>query len=195
MSAGSPDTRTRRPGGRTARLRALVLDAVLAELVDRGFEGLTVDGVAARSGVHRTTIYRRWTDIAGLLVDALHAAAGDDWAPPDTGSLEADLVELNRQVHTSLTVQPSVAAAVIAASFRSPQAMAALRAFWSDRYVRCAAIVERAVERGELPAGTDPTAVVVASTAPVYHHLVLLGDEMGTAEADAYARSAAAAYR
>ncbi|WP_375708337.1 TetR family transcriptional regulator [Actinomadura sp. K4S16] len=43
----------RRPGGRTARTRAQVLDAVLAELGEHGYDGLTMEAVAARAGVHR----------------------------------------------------------------------------------------------------------------------------------------------
>src|SRR5207248_10505689 len=51
---------TLRPGGRTARTRAAVFEATLAELALRGYADLSLDGVAARSGVHKTTIYRRW---------------------------------------------------------------------------------------------------------------------------------------
>lgn len=184
-----------RPGGRSARVRSAVLDAVQAELVEHGFDGLTVDGVAARSGVHRTTLYRRWTDVGGMLADVLRAAADDDWSPPDTGSLAGDLAALNRQVHEALTAQPSVTAAIIGASFRSPQAAGALRAFWADRHARCAVVVERAAARRELPAGTEPAKVIVAATAPVYHHLVLLGEPLTAAAAEEYAHTAAQAWR
>ncbi|WP_280305829.1 TetR/AcrR family transcriptional regulator [Nocardia neocaledoniensis] len=65
MPTESPDVPVRpRPGGRTARNRALVLDAVLAELTEHGYDALTVDAVAARAGVHRATVYRRWRDVA-----------------------------------------------------------------------------------------------------------------------------------
>jgi AcrR family transcriptional regulator len=176
-------------------VRAAVLDAVQAELVEHGYDGLTIDGVAARSGVHRATLYRRWTDVGGMLADVLRAAAEAGWAPPDTGSLADDLAALNRQVHEALTAQPSVTAAIIAASFRSPQAASALRAFWADRYARSAVVVERAIARGEIPAGTEPMSVIVAATAPVYHHLVLLGEPLTAATAEKYARAAAQAWR
>lgn len=185
----------KRPGGRSARVRAVVLDAVLAELVEHGFDGLSVDGIAARSGVHRTTVYRRWSDVGGLLADALRAAADDGWVPPDTGDLAADLVAMNLQVHAALTERPSVTAAVIAASFRSPQAAAALREFWTDRYDRGVVIVRRAVARGEVAQGTDPRLVLIAATAPVYHHLVLLGAPLSAQDAENYARAAATAFR
>ena len=164
----------RRPGGRTARVRAQVIAAVCAELGDHGFEGLTPEGVAARAGVHRTTVYRRWRDVGGLLADVLDAAGEDDWQPPDTGSLRGDLTALNAEIQESLVARPSVAAALIAASFRSEQAARAQQRLWEDRYTRCEAVVERAVRRGELPPDTDARRLLVASTAPLYHQLVLL---------------------
>ncbi|GAB3827641.1 TetR/AcrR family transcriptional regulator [Kribbella italica] len=100
---GEPDgPAARRPGGRSARVRAQVLAAVEQELAEHGYDGLTVDGVAARSGVHRTTIYRRWKTVDTLLVDLLEAGHDDTWVPADTGTLAGDLIALNRELHTSL---------------------------------------------------------------------------------------------
>ncbi|WP_432095871.1 TetR/AcrR family transcriptional regulator [Streptomyces sp. bgisy100] len=175
---GPEDTRRpsarRRPGGRTARIRTQVLDAALAELGEHGFDGLTVEAVAARAGVHRTTVYRRWRDVGGLLADVLDAASDDDWQPPDTGSLEGDLTALNQEIHTALTAQPPIVAALIAASFRSEEAAQAQQRLWEDRYTRCEVTVDRAVRRGELPPRTDARRLLLAATAPLYHQLVLL---------------------
>ena len=177
-AAGAPG---RRPGGRTARVRAQVLDAVRAELAEAGHEGLTVEGVAARAGVHRTTVYRRWRDVGGLLVDVIAAAGEMDWQPPDTGSLRGDLTALNREIQESLVVRPSFAVALMAASFHSEQAARAQTRLWADRYAQCEILVERAVERGELPTRAasgatdlDVRGLLIAATAPLYHQLVLL---------------------
>ncbi|MCG8914571.1 TetR/AcrR family transcriptional regulator [Actinokineospora sp. PR83] len=169
----SPTPR-RRPGGRTARTRQQVLDATLAELGEHGYDGLTVEAVAARAGVHRATVHRRWGDVGGLLADALDAAGDDDWQPPDTGSLQGDLAALNREIQDSLVAEPSITAALIAASFRSERAELAQRRLWEDRYRRCEAIVDRAVHRTELPTHTNARRLLVAATAPLYHQLVLL---------------------
>src|SRR5262249_25450556 len=75
-----------------------VRDATLAELTEHGYAGLTVENVAERSGVHKTTIYRRWGGVDGLIVNALDLAAQDNWAPPDTGSLEGDLTGFVHEV-------------------------------------------------------------------------------------------------
>ncbi|MFI7387247.1 TetR/AcrR family transcriptional regulator [Streptomyces sp. NPDC049813] len=171
-TATGPD---RRPGGRTARVRAQVLDAVRAELAEGGYEALTLERVAARAGVHRATVYRRWRDVGGLLVDVIAAAGEMDWRPPDTGSLRGDLTALNQEIQESLVVRPSFATALLAASFHSEQAARAQTALWADRYVQCEVLVERARERGELPGlRTDARSLLVAATAPVYHQLVLL---------------------
>ncbi|MEV3975004.1 helix-turn-helix domain-containing protein [Streptomyces sp. NPDC050698] len=53
-----------RPGGRSARVRKAVLAATAAELSERGFAAMTIEDIAARSGVHKTTIYRRWSTLS-----------------------------------------------------------------------------------------------------------------------------------
>ncbi|MFI0977246.1 TetR/AcrR family transcriptional regulator [Streptomyces sp. NPDC021093] len=164
----------RRPGGRSARIRTQVLDAVRAELVEHGYDALTVDTVADRAGVHRTTVYRRWQDVGGLLADVLDVGVDDGWQPADTGSLFGDLAALNHEIQSALTEQRSVTAALIAASFRSGQAADALRDFWENRYAQCEITVHRAVGRGELPPHTEARPLLVTATAPLYHHLVLL---------------------
>ena len=66
-----------RPAGRGPKIRAAVLAATLAELTETGYTALTVDNVARRAGVHKTTIYRRWKDREGLVADAVADRAGD----------------------------------------------------------------------------------------------------------------------
>jgi AcrR family transcriptional regulator len=184
---------SKRPGGRSARVRADVLAAVRQELTAHGYDGLSVEAVANRSGVHRATVYRRWKDVGGLLADTVAEARDDTWQPPDTGSLAGDLVILNREVYSAFTEVPSISAALVAASFRSPPAADALRAFWADRYARCLPIVERAVDRAEIPRGTDATRLLIAATAPVYQHLILFRDALSPQLVDRYACDAAAA--
>lgn len=184
-----------RPGGRTARTRAAVLAAVGDELAEHGYDGLTVDGVATRSGVHRTTVYRRWGTVEGLLVDLLTSGADDSWAPADTGSLAGDLVALNREARAALVPAASLTMAVITASFRLQAAADALSGFWQDRYERSAVVVTRAIERGEVPAGTDAERVLMMATAPLYHQLVLRRQPLSAAVAKRYAEDAAAAAR
>ncbi|AJT63956.3 hypothetical protein T261_2273 [Streptomyces lydicus] len=200
---------TQRPGGRTARTRAAVRDAVLAGLSEHGYPGLTIEYVAEHSGVHKTTLYRRWGDLEGLLADALDLAGEDSWLPPDTGSLEGDLRALAREVVDSFT-DPAVAAsgsAMIAAGFQSERAATALRAYYTERFRRCETIVERAVGRGELlppahakettapQASIDAGALVRAVSAPLFLRLFITREPVDTALADQSAAAALAAAR
>ncbi|MGW2185436.1 TetR-like C-terminal domain-containing protein [Streptomyces sp. NPDC001667] len=186
---------TVRPGGRTARTRAAVRDAVLAGLVETGYPGLTVEYVAEHSGVHKTTLYRRWGGVEGLVADALELAGEDSWTPPDTGSLRGDLRALTQEILDSFDDPASAAApaAFIAAAFQSTRAADALRDFYTKRFARCAPLVERAVERGEVPSGTDPGALVRAASAPLFFRLFISRESIDTADADQAADAALAA--
>jgi AcrR family transcriptional regulator len=184
-----------RPGGRTARIRDQVLEAVRAELTEHGYDALTVDTVAARAGVHRTTVYRRWRDVGGLISDVFAAAGDIDWHPRDTGSLHGDLAALNHEIHDSLTEEPSIASALIAVSFRSETAARALQQLWEDRYSQSEIVVERAVRRGELTPDIDARALLIAATAPIYHQLVLLRTRADPQLPDRAAAGAALAAR
>ena len=183
---------TSRPGGRTARTRAAVRDATLAELAAHGYAGLTVEAVATRSGVHKTTVYRRWGGVDGLVVDALALADDDDWAPPDTGSFDDDLRELAREVVATFT---DAAAAFVAAAFQSARAAAALHDFYAERHRRAEVVVTRAVARGEVPAGTDAGAVVKAAVAPFFYRVLIAGEQATTELADQSAAAVAHATR
>jgi AcrR family transcriptional regulator len=188
---------TLRPGGRTARTRAAVRDAVLTGLGEHGYPGLTVEYVAEHSGVHKTTLYRRWGDIEGLVADALDLAGEDDWSPPDTGSLERDLRALAREAADSFAdpAQAAAPTAIIAAAFQSQRAADALHAFYTERFSRCESIVRRAVERGEAAPETDAGAVVRAVSAPIYFRLFITREPIGHAVADQAAAAAFAGVR
>ncbi|WOI62088.1 TetR/AcrR family transcriptional regulator [Streptomyces fradiae] len=197
VEGAAPPPGTRRPGGRTARTRAAVRDAVLTGLAEHGYPGLTVEYVAERSGVHRTTLYRRWGGLEGLVADALDLAGEDTWAPPDTGFLDDDLRALAHEVCEAFGDPAAAAAptAFIAAAFQSERAADALRAFYTERFGRCEAVVERAVARGEAPAGTDAGAVVRAVSAPLFLRLFVTREPVDSALADQSAAAVAAAVR
>ncbi|MFH8348348.1 TetR/AcrR family transcriptional regulator [Streptomyces sp. NPDC018045] len=196
-----PNPGTRRPGGRTARTRAAVRDAVLAGLVEHGYPGLTVEYVAEHSGVHKTTLYRRWGSLEGLLADTLDLAGEDSWTPPDTGSLEGDLRTLAREVVESFT-DPATSAsgsAIIAAAFQSQRAADALSAYYGERFERCEPLVRRAVERGELPGALegdiDAGALSRAACAPLFFRLFITREPVDEHTADQAAAAALAAAR
>jgi AcrR family transcriptional regulator len=168
----------RRPGGRSSRVRTDAIAATLAELAERGYSALSLERVARRAGVNKTTLYRRWGTREKLVLDAMLDRAGEQISVPDTGSLRDDLLELARTAAAN-AVRPEVAAmarAVAAESPRDGRLAAANRRFWSERLALDGVIVERAIERGEVPAGTDPTQVIESVLGPIHLRLLLTGE-------------------
>lgn len=188
---------TVRPGGRTARVRAAVLAATQDELVEHGFHGLTMDQVAARAGVGKTTVYRRWGDPAGLVADLMVELADTSAAHADTGGIEDDLRANALNVLGAIADERLGATfqAVIAAATCSTAAADALNAFYLRRIKEWAPVVEKAVERGELPAGTDAMEVIRAVSAPLYYRLLVTREPVDEALAESAAARALAAAR
>lgn len=186
-----------RPGGRTARVRDAVRGATLAELAEHGYRGLTVEGVAARSGVHKTTVYRRWGDADGLVADALEIASAEPWPVPDTGTLDGDLRALARLVRDGFADprEGPVSRAFVLAAGQSDAAASALNRFFARRHEQSAVVVERAVARGEVPPGTDAAEVVRLAVAPLYYRLFVTGEPLDEAAADRAAAAACTAAR
>jgi AcrR family transcriptional regulator len=76
----------RRPGRpRDEALDSAILDAAVEELIERGVRGLSIEAVAARAGVAKTTLYRRWSTTNELVMDAMRALRADDAEPPPEG--------------------------------------------------------------------------------------------------------------
>jgi AcrR family transcriptional regulator len=136
---------------RSDEARRKVLDAARDLIVERGVANLSIEEVANRSGVAKTTIYRHWPERASLIIDTFNAQF-EHIGTPDTGSLRGDLeaffgaamrVDLSGNV---ARLMPSL----IDAANRDPEMSVLLDRISSDRERVCATIVERARQRGEL---------------------------------------------
>src|SRR5215831_15573601 len=152
-----------RPPGRGPRLRAAVLAATLEELTAVGFTALTIDNVARRAGVHKTSVYRNWKDRASLVADALTENVATGVPIPDTGTIEADLRAYAHSLIGWLTspLGRAVLAATISDSARAEPEIAEIeQRFYVDRLRRAGLMITRAVARGELPAESDPDTVI-----------------------------------
>ncbi|MFE0878714.1 TetR-like C-terminal domain-containing protein [Streptomyces smyrnaeus] len=163
-----------RPGGRTARTRAAVLRAAWEELGSQDFAALTIDLIARRSGVHAATIRRRWRTVEGVIVDML-GQHSETIPVPDTGSLRQDLHTVTRSIadfYASARNRRLVEAVVTSAA-REPGAAEVMRAVFKNRIRRVAVLLERAIERGEIPSDTDAEEVIAAIGAPFYYRLLI----------------------
>jgi AcrR family transcriptional regulator len=176
-------------------MRAAVLEATIIELARTGYAALTVEGVAQRAGVHKTTIYRNWKDSASLVADALARHFAVDIPIPDTGAVESDLHELARSLIATMTTPAGRAllATVLSDAVRIPQLAEVKRALFDDRFRRAEPVVTRAIDRGELPTETDPTELLKTLAAPIYFRLVFTGEPVDETTAYRAVRVALAA--
>src|SRR5215218_9944324 len=124
-----------RPGGRTARTRAAVFDATLTELASRAYDQISVETIAQRAGVHKTTIYRRWGTKDRLVAETLQEAVESRIAVPETGDIDDDLRTLARAVQATLNSREGVATvrALVSGVQDSPELEQIVRGFWAAR--------------------------------------------------------------
>jgi AcrR family transcriptional regulator len=156
-----------RPGGRSARVRAAVHRAVEELLAEGSSEPLTMPAIAARAGVHPTTVYRRWASLGELLSEVATSRFSGDIVVPDTGSLRGDLERWVSDVATDLT-DPDVLALMRAAIASGTEGGSACTA---DRHAQLAAILDHERSRGGSP--PDLERATDALLSPLYYRAVL----------------------
>ena len=174
-----------RTGGRSARVREAVLHATVEVVAEAGYAGLSFEEVARRSGVHKTTVYRRWPTTAALVLDALLERSAESVPVPDTGSVREDLRRFVRAIAANIT--SPLGAALVATLTGEPadEAVDALvHEFWRARFALAGEIVQRGIERGELRADVDPDLVVELLVAPLYLRLLVTREPVTRRYAD-----------
>jgi AcrR family transcriptional regulator len=167
-----------RPGGRAAEVVSAIYSATLEILMESGYEGLELPAVAARAGVNRTTVYRRWPSKAELVLDIalLHMKQGVPL--PDTGTLLGDLSALLLDIQAAIE-SPLIAGLLQAAVTQGKDAEIIKRMriqFWSERFAVSGQLVERAADRGELPLGTNPRQFLELASSPLFFRGVITGE-------------------
>ncbi|MEV5986407.1 TetR/AcrR family transcriptional regulator [Streptomyces sp. NPDC052051] len=163
----------RRPGGRSARVRGAVLEAALRTMGERGVENLSMSEIAARAGVHETTVYRRWGTLENLLGDALLSHSEQQSPTPDTGSLRGDLTAFATAVAAYLSSPLGHAIArTMAAARDTPELGRARAEFMRARHEQVGTMIQRAIARGEIPATTDPAFALEALVAPLHFRVL-----------------------
>ena len=176
-----------RRGGRSARVRAAVLDATLVLLREEG-DAFGIPQVAARAGVHETSIYRRWGSREVLIVDAIRTHIGEEVPVPDTGSLRGDLTAfLERSI---AFLSSPLGAQLVRATVPAPRAAAPemRETYWTGRLEQIGVMFERAIARGEIAETADRALAVELLLAPLYFRLLVtqahLGDKLAGRLAD-----------
>ncbi|MFI0241750.1 TetR/AcrR family transcriptional regulator [Streptomyces sp. NPDC016845] len=145
--------RSRRPGGRSARVGAQVHQAVTGLINERGYGNFTVGEVAARAGVADSSVYRRWGSLEALLSDVALTRLNAQSPMPDTGSLDGDLRTYAAAVAREITGPDGLALLRLAFALAGTgdQGVQARDALRDERTRQLRSMLDRARERGEHP--------------------------------------------
>lgn len=177
------ESKVRRPGGRSAHVRNVVLQAALEELREYGFAGLSTARIADRAGVHRTTVHRRWPDHAALITEALLEDTAVAVPIPDTGSVRGDLEVLLHAI-AGLVDSPTGrihTRALIADAARSPEIGEVVSRVWMSRFALGEEVIRRGVARGELRRDIPPATMLATFVGPLYVRLLITDERIDDA--------------
>src|SRR5829696_3322985 len=144
--------------GRSEEARQAVLEAADDLLVERGFAGVTIEGIAARAGVAKQTIYRWWSSKVDVLLDTFIDDMAEHLTPPDHGDLGRDLrAHLGRLADFLAQSDPgAVFRALAGQAQHDPDLAARLRSdYLGQQRARDRVPLLRAIERGQLPPDVD----------------------------------------
>jgi AcrR family transcriptional regulator len=152
------DTNKKPPGRpRSSQSHQAMLQAALELLTEVGFAAMTMDAIAARAGIGKTTIYRRYTSKEELVADAIESIRSDI-VIPDTGNLQSDIDTLIENA-AQITLNPvgrQTVAMIISSASSNPQFA---RIYWTKylepRRQAFAVVLERAKARNEIQADLD----------------------------------------
>ncbi len=160
---------------RVERSRRLILAAALELLGEAGYGGLTVEGVAARARVGKSTIYRHWPGKIELVEDAIATLKAATNAPPG-GSVRQRVVVLLQQLAANLTdsTWSSCLPAIIDAAERDPEVLALHRRFSYQRRQVLVDLLAEGLGTGEVAPGLDLALVAECLVGPIMVRRLLL---------------------
>lgn len=166
----SSPPRPTRVDSRVERSRHAVLTAALELLSESGVGGFSVDEVARRSGVAKTTIYRHWPTREALVVETCSQLSAEQEIP-DTGSLDGDLTAILTNIaHLLQTANWSaVLPSIIDNAERDPEFAELVSQIQREHAAPLREALQRATSRGELPARTDLSTTVAALLGPLFY--------------------------
>ncbi|MFI7000194.1 TetR/AcrR family transcriptional regulator [Nocardia sp. NPDC050175] len=169
---------TRRRG---EELERAIRTATLEELAAVGYQGLTMERVANRARTSKTVLYRRWPGRAELVMDACKVGGLSNVDVPDTGSLRSDVIALLRQVSDTMdTPFGGIMRGLLAEMTRDPELGRLIR----ERVHKVGptsihAVLERAVERGEVDRAVLGSRRATVATDLLRNHFLLFGTPVG----------------
>jgi len=154
-----------------------ILEAALDVLAETGYDGMTIDMVAARAKAGKATLYRRWSSKGELVIEAVACMKSIDLdSLPDTGSLRGDFVAMIRP-HSIEDSQRKlkIMTGLLSMLSKDPElADTALASIIEPRVAANRIFLRRAIDRGEIPANTDVDAIALVSQAMATYRVMIL---------------------
>jgi AcrR family transcriptional regulator len=172
----------RREGGRSARIALQVRQAVQQLLVEGGADEITMAAIAERSGVHLSTIYRRWGDGSTLLLEVALDIAGSQMPVVDTGALAADLLAHARQAVVFVD-SPTGRLLITGLLDAGPDRR---RWYWDHRFASLRLPFDRAIARGDIAEDARVVDALSNLTGALYFRVLFSGSD---ADVESTARS------
>ena len=176
-TTSEPEQGQRKPGRpRSAQAHKAILAATLELLAQEGFQGLSIEDIAARAGVGKTTIYRRWSSKDELVIDAIHEIQVD-LTTVDTGNFRNDLVILFKAAYQGIMTHPLLPQLVLRLISEFQANPEIFQVFLTQllipRLQRFIYMVERAQVRGEIRRDIDWTLALELIAGPIFMHLLI----------------------
>jgi AcrR family transcriptional regulator len=171
---------------RDPRVDEAILEAALWVLRHKGWRGTTIEEVAARAGVAKTSIYRRYPSKIALAAAAATQERDMRFPGFDTGTAWGDFTAFILGTFRMLfeSVWHRILPGVFADAAEDPAVSAVVQEFWGWRRGSIAGIVRRGVERGEIRPETDPEAVLDLVDGPILLRLLVTKDPLDARYAD-----------
>lgn len=185
-SARRPKKQATRSAPRTGPYRnhvshESIIAATWGLLEELGYHDLTIEGVAARAGVGKATIYRWWPSKGALVAEAISAHL--DHAPlPDTGDVRSDLkasIQVAIDNYSGTVAGVAIPALLADLTFDSSSYDSFVQSFLRPRREASAAVVQRAIDEGRLPADTDINLLLDIWAGTIFYRVLISREPLG----------------
>ncbi|MFI5761819.1 TetR/AcrR family transcriptional regulator [Streptomyces sp. NPDC051563] len=162
------------PAIRNEEARQAIIEAAFGLCAERGFAAVTIEGIAVRAGVGKTTIYRWWPSKAAILIEAVENARDTSAGFPDTGDIYADLIAQTASVMRMFTTEfGAIWRGLISAAQSDEAAADGVARILRVSINECVARLAKARDAGQIRADLDLELAVELIYGPIYHTWLL----------------------